>query len=127
MDINREKIGEFIRFGVVGVFATLLHYGIYYALLCTPINSVVGYAIGYVASFIANFYLTSYFTFHVEPTWGRFIGMAGAHGINFVLHIVLLSFFLWLGVPEKWAPLPVYLIAVPVNFLLVRFVVKRKS
>lgn len=127
MDINREKIGEFIRFGVVGVFATLLHYGIYYALLCTPINSVVGYAIGYVASFIANFYLTSYFTFHVEPTWGRFIGMVGAHGINFVLHIVLLSFFLWLGVPEKWAPLPVYLIAVPVNFLLVRFVFKRKS
>jgi hypothetical protein len=32
---------------------------------------------------------------------------------------------LWLGVNENFAPIPVYCIAVPVNFMLVRFVFRK--
>lgn len=38
--------------------------------------------------------------------------------------MVLLAFMLWLGVPERWAPAPVYCVAVPINFLMVRYVFK---
>lgn len=51
--------------------------------------------------------------------------MGGAHAVNYGLHMVLLNVFLALGLPEVWAPAPVFAIAIPVNFLLVRFVFKR--
>jgi hypothetical protein len=36
--------------------------------------------------------------------------------------MVLLNVFIWLGVSNELAPVGVYMIAVPVNFLLVRYV-----
>lgn len=117
---------EAMRFGIVGVTATALHYGIYYVLQhYIPVN--IAYTIGYALSFIANFYLTACFTFGTKPSWRRLMGMGGAHAVNYLLHLVLLNSFLWMGVAKTWAPLPVFAIAIPVNFLLVRFVFKHKK
>lgn len=118
-------IREFIRFGIVGGLCTALHYGIYY-LLQLHINVNIAYTIGYILSFIANFYLTSFFTFRTTPSWKKLIGMGGAHAVNYALHILLLNLFLRLGIHQEWAPIPVFAIAIPVNFLLVRFVFKHK-
>lgn len=125
MDI-RKIAGEFVRFGLVGALCTVLHYGVYY-LLQLVINVNIAYTIGYLAGFVVNFYLTSYFTFREAPTWKRLVGMGGAHGINYLLHMLLLNIFLGVGVPQVWAPIPVYAVAIPVNFLLVRFVFKHKT
>jgi hypothetical protein len=38
----------------------------------------------------------------------------------------LFNIFLYLGLSPKTAPLPVYLIAVPISFLLVRFSMTKK-
>ncbi len=121
---KKKTFAEAVRFGLVGVLATALHYAIY-LVLCKFIAALVAYAIGYVLSFLLNFYLTSRFTFGTRPTWKRFTGMVGAHAVNFVLHSALLWLFLRMGVPKSLAPIPVYAVAVPVNFLLVRFVFKK--
>ena len=123
---TKPLVKEFIRFGVVGVLATALHYGIYYVLQ-SFINVNVAYTTGYVISFIVNFYLTSYFTFGTTPSWKKLVGMGGAHLVNYLLHIILLNVFLYLGVSKAWAPVPVFAIAIPVNFLFVRFVFKHKK
>lgn len=122
---NKQWIGEAVRFGIVGVGATALHYGIYY-LLQQVINVNVAYTVGYAVSFVANFYATSYFTFGTSPSWKKLFGMGAAHGVNYLLHILLLNVFLWMGIPKMWAPFPVFAVVIPVNFLLVRFVFKRK-
>ena len=57
-----KQIPEFLRFVMVGLFATGLHYGIYFVLQ-KFIQVNVAYTLGYVLSFVANFYLTAYFTF----------------------------------------------------------------
>ncbi len=122
---QRHLYGEIFRFGIVGVGATALHYGIYY-LLQRFINVNVAYTVGYVLSFVANFYATAYFTFASVPSWKKLFGMGVAHGVNYLLHIVLLNIFLYVGISKAWVPLPVFAIAIPVNFLLVRFVFKHK-
>lgn len=122
---NKQWIGEAVRFGIVGVGATALHYGIYY-LLQQVIDVNVAYTVGYAVSFVANFYATSYFTFGTPPSWKKLFGMGAAHGVNYLLHILLLNLFLWMGIPKVWAPFPVFAVVIPVNFLLVRFVFKRK-
>lgn len=123
---TKPLIKEFVRFGLVGVTVTALHYGIYY-LLQSFINVNIAYTIGYIISFAVNFYLTSYFTFGTVPSWKKLAGMGGAHLVNYLLHIILLNVFLYLGISKTWAPVPVFAIAIPVNFLLVRFVFKHKK
>lgn len=121
---RRETLGELVRFGLVGVMATGLHWLVYWAMLpwC---NAYAAYTVAYVLSFLANFLATSYVTFRARPTWTRLWGMAGAHAVNYAVHIVLLAAMLRLGVPERWAPAPVYCVAVPINFVLVRLVFKK--
>ena len=121
-----KRFPEFIRFVMVGILATALHYGIYF-LLQRFINVNIAYTLGYALSFIANFYLTAYFTFGKKPSWSKAFGFGGAHLFTYLLHIGLLNTFLWLGLSKTLAPIPVFAIAIPVNFLLVRFVFKRKD
>lgn len=126
MKISRETIYEVLRFGIVGVVATALHYVIYW-ILQHWINVNVAYTIGYFLSFIANYFLSAQFTFREKTTTRNGIGFAGAHLFNYLFQMVLLNIFLWLGVSKALAPLPVYCIAVPVNFILVRTVFKKLS
>ena len=121
-----KRFPEFIRFVMVGILATALHYGIYF-LLQRFINVNIAYTLGYALSFIANFYLTAYFTFGKKPSWSKAFGFGGAHLFFYLLHIGLLNTFLWLGLSKTLAPIPVFAIAIPVNFLLIRFVFKRKD
>ena len=69
--------------------------------------------------------MTAKFTFKKDATTKKGVGFLGAHIINFILQTSLLQLFLWLGVDENFAPIPVYCIAVPVNFMLVRFVFRK--
>jgi putative flippase GtrA len=120
-----RHLPSFLRFVLVGILATAIHYGIYY--MCQFIINVnVAYTLGYAVSFVCNFYLTAYFTFERHPSWSRAVGFGGAHLVNYLLHIALLNIFLWMGVSQELAPLPVFAIAIPVNFLLVRFVFTRR-
>lgn len=120
-----EKLKEIIRFGIVGVLATIVHYGIY-LLLLHIMNESLAYSIGYIVSFIGNFLASNYYTFKTKPTAKSGLGFAFSHLINFLMHLSLLNLFLWIGIKAEVAPIPVFFIVVPVNFLLVRFFLKKK-
>ena len=125
LKIDRQSFWEIVRFGTVGTTSMLIHYGIYYLLL--PLMDMnIAYSIGYFLSFLCNFLMSSYFTFKVKPSWKRLVRFTGSHGINYFVYLGLFNFFYWIGVSAELAPLPVYLIAVPISFLLVRFALKKK-
>ncbi|MCQ2069268.1 MAG: GtrA family protein [Bacteroidaceae bacterium] len=123
---KKEQIRQFIRFCIVGTVAAGIHYGIYYVLLKIGAGHNLSYAAGYILAFICNFIATSYFTFLSSPSWGRFIGFAGSHAVNFVLHIVLLNVFLWMGMHELIAPIAVMLVAMLVQYTILNFVFRKK-
>lgn len=124
--MKNERMKEVVRFGIVGVIVTIIHYAVFYVLLpfC---DKNVAYTIGYLVSFLCNFLLSARFTFKVAPSWPRFFRFSGSHVVNYFVQMVLFNFFCWIGIGEKWAPLPVYAIAVPLNFLLVRLALKMKN
>jgi len=123
---TRKKILQLIRFGIVGVIATVIHYSVYWIFL-KWLNPTLAYSIGYAVSFIFNFFLSSYFTFKINPDIKKGIGFAFSHGINYILHICLLNVFLYLGLPKALAPIPVFAIVVPVNFILVQTALTRNK
>lgn len=119
--MNYKSLLVFMRFGIVGVIATALHYGVY-LLLKEWAGMNLAYALGYFISFIANYILSACFTFKKKKSVRNGLGFCMAHLFNYLLQTGLLNVFVWLGISETWAPVPVYCIAVPVNFIIVRFV-----
>ena len=129
--LSSSKVKEFVRFGIVGVFATAIHYGIYLLLIWLfeikqneTTYTDIAYTIGYMISFLCNMWLTAHFTFREKLTIKRGGGFALSHAINYLLHMTFLSLFLWIGVPNRWAPILVFCIVIPINFILVRIVFK---
>ena len=120
---KKETFGQIVRFGIVGTTAAAIHYGVYW-LLQHFIEVNIAYTVGYVVSFLVNYYLSAHFTFREKTSTRNGIGFGGAHAVNYVLHIVLFNFFLWIGLSRAVAPLAVLAIAVPTNFIMVRFVFK---
>ena len=121
---RRQQLGEVIRFGIVGVLATLLQYAIYWVLihwLAPTISMTIGYAI----SFAFNFVASTRYTFRVGASAKRGAGFALSHAVNYVLQMLMLNLAIWLGVSKQWAPIPMFCVCVPVNFLLVRFFLKK--
>lgn len=125
---HSAQFRELVRFGIVGCVATLIQYGIYYLF-----NQVIGWGattsltIGYAVSFVFNFFLSNYFTFRTKPTVKKGIGFGMSHCINYLLQIVFLNLYMWIGISEEFAPIPMFLTVIPINFLLVRFVLKSKK
>lgn len=134
IDILRSpKFGEFIRFAMVGVLATAMHYGLYLLLLRLfrigeeeTLYANIAYTIGYLVAWCCNFYLSAHFTFRSHTSVKRGIGFALSHGVNYLLHLVFLNLFLWIGLSEAIAPIPVFCIVIPINFILVRLVFTSK-
>lgn len=120
-----SQLREIVRFGIVGVVATLIQYAVYYIF-----NQWIGWGatmsltVGYAISFVINFILSNYFTFKTQPTVKKGIGFGLSHCLNYLLQVVFLNLYMSLGVVEQWAPLPMFVTVVPINFLLVRFVLK---
>ena len=124
--LRQKKVREFIRFCLVGTVAAGIHYGIYYWLQAyLALN--IAYTAGDLISLACNFFMTSYFTFRSKPTVLKATGFGFSHLINYLLHMVLFNVFLWMGVPRLLAPLLVLAVAVPANFILLRWVFKYKK
>lgn len=117
---------QMLRFAVVGVIATAIHYGIY-MLLLNLFSETIAYTIGYIVSFVFNFFATCFFTFHKKASPKRGVGFAMAHVINYCLHILFLNLFLRIGIKDVYAPIPVFCIVIPVNFILLKYVFNRKE
>lgn len=133
--VHSQAFGEIIRFGIVGVLATLLQYGIYWVLIQfigddlpkakAQFYTSAAMTVGYLISFVFNFFASTHFTFRVKANAKRGAGFVFSHVVNYLLQMATLNLFLWLGFSKQLAPIPMFCICVPVNFLLVRFFLKR--
>lgn len=117
--LDKKQIGEIIRFGIVGVLATIIQY-LVYVMLYNFIGTNIAFTLGYIVSLIFNFILSNYFTFKTNPNKEKGIKFLLAHGFNYGLQMVLLNIFNMVGVHKAVSPFLVYCISIPVNFLLVK-------
>ena len=124
LSAGRRHIGEIVRFGIVGAAATLIQYGVYWALLHW-LAPTAAMTVGYGLSFAFNFVASTRYTFRVEASARRGAGFALSHAVNYVLQMLTLNLFIWFGLDRRLAPVPMFAICVPVNFVLVRFFLTR--
>lgn len=116
-----------MRFGIVGVVASAIHYGIYALLLTLHVDVNIAYTAGFMVSLCCNYVLTTYFTFRQQPSARNIAGFLGSHVVNYFVEIGLLNLFLWMGVGEWLAPILDMAVAAGINFIIlqVAFLYKR--
>lgn len=122
--IGNKTLDEIIRFGIVGVAATLLQYGCYLLFLLWLMPALAN-TLAYLVSFAFNYIASTRFTFRVKATTKRGMGFALSHLVNYTMQTLLLQVFLFVGMPKQWVLIPVFCVCVPVNFLLVRFFLRK--
>lgn len=123
MNIDQKYL-EVIRFIITGVVSTLTTYVVYWVLL-PFLNHSVAFLVGYIVAVIVNYIMTTSFTFKVKATKKNGLGFIVSNIINFILSEAFLNLFIYLGVSKQWAPIPMYAICIPINFLIVRYVMKK--
>ncbi len=123
--LSKETLYQVLRFVIVGVLATGIHYGVYWALKFI-MNYNIAYTLGYIVSFIGNLFLTAHFTFKKDVSALKSMEFGGAHLCNYIIQMILMNVVIGLGVSESWAPIPVYCFSVPLNFLMVRYIFNQK-
>ena len=124
-DAKREKLGEVIRFGIVGGLATVLQYVIYLAMMGDHSLATTANTIAYIVSFIFNFIASTRYTFKVKANAKRGAGFTLSHIVNYSMQTLCLNLFVGLGLAKQLAMIPTLCICIPVNFLLVRFFLKK--
>lgn len=127
--LDRDKLMQFVRFCIVGTIAAAIHYGVYYLMqlfLRDGIWLSVDYTIGYAVSLVCNFFMTTYFTFRSHVSAGKAAGFGFSHVVNYTLHIVLFNLFMAMGIHRLLAPVLVLMVAVPTNFLILRYVYRKR-
>lgn len=132
---NRQKIGEVVRFGIVGGLSTLIQYGIYLAMMPLLAHIVpqmgdhslatTANTIAYVISFLFNFVASTKYTFKVKANAKRGAGFTLSHVVNYSMQTLCLNLFVGLGMMKQLAMIPTLCICIPINFLLVRFFLKK--
>ena len=119
------EVFEALRFIAVGGMSTAITYIVYYLLLLENIGAVAAYSVGYLAGLVFNYLMSARFTFRKSMNFKNAVGFVFTNAFNYILQVGLLWLFIYLGIPEKIAPLPMYAVAVPVNFIMVRTVFKK--
>jgi hypothetical protein len=122
---DRKKLGEIVRFIIVGSSAAAIQYSTYLLLICW-LQPLIANTIAYLVSFIFNYIASTRYTFRVKSTTKRGAGFVFSHIINYLLQSGFLKLFLWLGFSKQIALIPMFAICVPINFLLVRFFLHKK-
>lgn len=128
--MNKNTQQQILRFVIVGVIATAIQYAVYFLMqlvLQSRLWLNVNMTVGYIVSMICNFYLTTYFTFRSKASVKRAAGFGMSHAVNYSLQILLFNLFSFIGFHRLVAPVLAMAFAVPVNFLILRFIYNEKE
>lgn len=123
--IKQYHLEEFCKFVLVGILATGINFLIY-NIFIRYIDKNIAFTIAYLVSLVFNLLLSHLFTFKKKIAPKSSVKFLLAHFINYLNQLILLNIFIFIGISKVYAPLPVYIIAIPLNFLIVRYALKGK-
>ena len=77
---DKKKLGEIVRFIIVGSLAAAIQYGTYLLMICW-LQPLIANTIAYLVSFTFNYIASTRYTFRVKSTTKRGLGFVFSHVI----------------------------------------------
>ncbi|WP_225822026.1 GtrA family protein [Streptomyces naphthomycinicus] len=124
---NRAMSRQILTFAAVGVVNTATYYCLYLIFL-TAFPYLVAHVLAFVLSMIGSFFLNARFTYRTRPTLRKFLLFPLTNVTNFAITtagVYLIVDVLHAG--SRFAPLLASAAAIPVTFVVSRWVMLPKS
>lgn len=111
-------IGQFVRFGLVGVFVTLVNFAVYWAgIKLFALDPNLTWAIGFVVAFMIGYQLQSKWSFAGHGAERKALVHGSRYLIVALIGFAFNSLWVWLCVQwlmlPTWSPLPLVLFVTP--------------
>ncbi|MER6226246.1 GtrA family protein [Streptomyces sp900105755] len=122
----RPISGQIITFAVVGVVNTATYYGLY-LLFLRSLPYLAAHILAFFLSMIGSFFLNAKFTYRTRPTWRKFLLFPLTNATNFVITTVGVYVIVdVLHAGSRFAPLMASAAAIPVTFVVSRWVMLQR-
>ncbi|MPY32480.1 GtrA family protein [Streptomyces adustus] len=113
---------QLVTFAVIGVINTATYYG-FYLLFLIFLPYLAAHVFAFLLSMTGSFFLNARFTYRTRPTWRKFLLFPLTNAANFLITttgVYVIVDVLHQG--SRFAPLAASLAAVPVTFVVSRWV-----
>ncbi|MFE2584457.1 GtrA family protein [Streptomyces sp. NPDC059378] len=113
---------QIVTFAVIGVINTATYYG-FYLLFLVSLPYLAAHVFAFLLSMTGSFFLNARFTYRTRPTWRKFLLFPLTNAANFLITtagVYVIVDVLHQG--SRFAPLAASMAAVPVTFVVSRWV-----
>ncbi|MFI9806919.1 GtrA family protein [Streptomyces sp. NPDC052301] len=118
---------QIATFAVVGVINTATYYCLY-LLFLTWLPYLAAHVLAFVLSMVGSFFLNARFTYRTRPTWRKFLLFPLTNVTNFLITTVGVYVIVdVLHAGNRFAPLLASAAAIPVTFVVSRWVMLPRS
>lgn len=129
-EMIKEKLlnKQFITFGVIGVLNTVIALLFNKGLLLLRFEVGMASIVADVLAFVPSYVMNMTFTYKKKMSWKTFITFPISYIPGWIISFLIVEILhRFLGVPENYAKLCSVPIYVPVNYLVMTYVVNRFS
>ncbi|GAA2928795.1 GtrA family protein [Streptomyces mexicanus] len=125
--MTRPMPRQIVTFAVVGVINTGTYYGLYLVFLLR-LPYLLAHVLAFFLSMTGSFFLNARFTYRTRPTWRKFLLFPLTNAANFLITtagVYVIVDVLHAG--SRFAPLIASAAAIPVTFVLSRWIMLPKA
>ncbi|MFH8977330.1 GtrA family protein [Streptomyces sp. NPDC017890] len=118
---------QIVTFAVVGVLNTATYY-VLYLLFLMRMPYLLAHVLAFFLSMIGSFFLNARFTYRTRPTWRKFLLFPLTNAANFLITtagVYVIVDVLHAG--SRFAPLLASAAAIPVTFVISRWIMLPKA
>lgn len=112
---------QFLKFGIIGIFNSLLSYTAYCILIYFNINFVYANTIGFIISVLNSYFWNGRYVFKRKFSMRSILSVFISYGITLILNnlflILMISYF---NISKYIAPIINIIVITPINYLFVK-------
>jgi putative flippase GtrA len=126
---NRENIGQFFRFIIIGFINTGHYYAFYlFFIHLVQLNYLPAHIFAFLISMIGSFFLNCYITYRTKPTIRKFLQFPLTYAVNITVSTVAIYLLVDLmNLNENISPLIAQGITIPITFLVSKKILAKES
>ena len=117
---------QFITFGIIGVINTLSSQLFYMLFVFVKLNVGIASILGDALSMIGSYFMNMHFTYHKKVSWKSAVTFPISYLPGMIISAVIVLIVVdWCHGPEMWAKLISLPLYIPVNYLVMTFIVNK--
>lgn len=122
---DKKSLTDLVKFVIGGVINTAFTFFLYLiSQIILPYQ--VAYAVAFAVGIVFSYWFNAIIVFKTHISWKGFFAFPLVYLVQYLISAMLLGFFVErVGVPQRFAPLIVIALTIPITFVLTRWYLRR--